>query len=40
MAKRRLAELKQEIDRRNKDEMKQRHKNEKDEIEKAHFSEF
>ncbi|KAL4500586.1 hypothetical protein ABPG72_003010 [Tetrahymena utriculariae] len=40
MAKRRLAELKVEFEKRSKTEMKQRHQCEKQEIEKAHLSEY
>jgi len=39
-AKKRLAELKKELDSKNKCEVKDRHYNEKSEIEKAHLDEF
>ncbi|CAK68353.1 unnamed protein product (macronuclear) [Paramecium tetraurelia] len=39
-AKKRLAELKKELDQKNKYEVKDRHTNEKQEIEKAHLDEF
>lgn len=40
MSKRRLLELKSELEKREKDDTKSRHGTEKGEIEKAHLSEF